>query len=91
MRIRAYATLKELVGGGTLDRNLPDARTVGDVLAALEAAHPPLSLKIRTPDGRLSGLVTVLLNGRSIDYLQGEATPVTAHDSISLFPPVGGG
>ena len=33
----------------------------------------------------------VLLNGRSIAFLQGLATPVSEADTLSLFPPVGGG
>jgi sulfur-carrier protein len=95
MRIRAYATLRDLLGGGKLDMPLdvtPDApATVSQVMIRLVEAHPALASKLWADDGHLTGYVTVLLNGRSIEYLQGMATPVTDDDTMSLFPPVGGG
>jgi molybdopterin synthase sulfur carrier subunit len=95
MRIRAYATLRDLLGGGKLDMPLaaaPDApATVGQVLDRLVEAHPALAHKLWAADGHLTGYITVLLNGRSIEYLQGLGTPVTDDDTLSLFPPVGGG
>jgi sulfur-carrier protein len=95
MRIRAYATLRDLLGGGKLDMPLeaaPDApATVGQVMDRLVEAHPALAAKLWADDGHLTGYITILLNGRSVEYLQGMATPITDADTLSLFPPVGGG
>ena len=95
MRIRAYATLRDLLGGGKLDMPLDETfgapATVGQVLQRLVEAHPALVPKLWASDGHLTGYVTVLLNGRSVEYLQGMATTVTDDDTLSLFPPVGGG
>ena len=95
MRIRAYATLRDLLGSGKFDMPLdatPGApATVGQVMDRLVEAHPALSAKLWADDGHLTGYITILLNGRSIEYLQGMATTVTDEDTLSLFPPVGGG
>lgn len=95
MRIRAYATLRDLLGGGRLDMpldaTLATPATVGQVLRRLADTHPALAPKLWAPDGHLTGYVTVLLNGRSVEYLQGMATPLADDDTLSLFPPVGGG
>jgi molybdopterin synthase sulfur carrier subunit len=95
MRIRAYATLRDLLGTGKLDLALDPFPgtpvTVGQVLERLVQEHPPLAAKLWAEDGHLTGYITVLLNGRSIEYLQGLATPLTESDTLSLFPPVGGG
>lgn len=95
MRIRAYATLRDLLGASRLDMPL-DAMsgapaTVGQVVNRLADEHPALAAKLWAADGHLTGYVTMLLNGRSVEYLQGMATPVTDNDTLSLFPPVGGG
>lgn len=91
MRIRIYATLRDLLGTSAVDLKLPEPTPVGSVLRQLVADHPALGEKLWNSDGSLTGLVTVLLNGRSIEYLAGMDTPVTDGDTLSLFPPVGGG
>jgi sulfur-carrier protein len=95
MRIRAYATLRDLLGSGKLDMPFDavpgGSVTVGQVLNRLVEAHPALAAKLWTDDGRLTGYITVLLNGRSIEYLRGLDTLLSDDDTLSLFPPVGGG
>ncbi len=95
MRIRAYATLRDLLGASKFDMPLdatPGApATVGQVMDRLVDDHPALASKLWADDGHLTGYITILLNGRSVEYLQGMATPVADGDTLSLFPPVGGG
>lgn len=91
MRIRTYATLRDLMGVSAIDLPLTERTTIGHVLHRLVASYPPLGKKLWDDEGKLAGFVTVLLNGRSVEYLQGLETPVAGDDSISLFPPVGGG
>jgi len=95
MRIRAYATLRDLLGTSKLDLPLDAsagaAITAGQVLQRLAAEYPALAGKLWADDGHLTGYVTVLLNGRSIEYLRGLDTPLADDDTLSLFPPVGGG
>jgi sulfur-carrier protein len=91
MRIRAYATLRDLLGTGKLDMPLSDPATVGQVLRRLADEHPALAGKLWDAEGHLTGYVTVLLNGRSIQYLHGLDTPLADDATLALFPPVGGG
>jgi sulfur-carrier protein len=91
MKVRVYATLRDILGQSRLDVPTVDTSTVGDVLESLAEAHPALGGKLWDADRNLTGFVTVLLNGRSIEYLQGLETPVTDADVMALFPPVGGG
>jgi molybdopterin synthase sulfur carrier subunit len=57
----------------------------------LTEAYSPLHDKLWDAEGDWSGFVTVLLNGRSVQWLQGLETLVADDDALSLFPPVGGG
>ncbi len=91
MRIRTYATLRDLLGVSVIDLVLPGPTDIRTVLDRLAADYPPLAGKLWDAAGNWSGFVTVLRNGRSVEYLQGLATPVQEDDQISLFPPVGGG
>ncbi len=91
MLIRAYATLRDLLGVSTIQLTLPGPITMRDLLDRLVEVHPTLADKLWDAQGNWSGFVTVLLNGRSVEYLQGLETPVREEDVISLFPPVGGG
>ena len=91
MLIKIYATLRELVGESRLNVPAADAPTVGEVLKTLAQANPELDKKLWDANGNLTGFVTVLLNGRSVAYLNGLTTPVSDADVLALFPPVGGG
>ena len=91
MRIRTYATLRDLLGVSVINLVLPGPTDIRTVLDRLVEDYPLLAGKLWDAEGHWSGFVTVLRNGRSVEYLQGLATPVQEDDQISLFPPVGGG
>jgi len=91
MQIRAYATLRDIMGRSTIEMAVGAGTTAGQVLARLSAGHPGLREKLWDADGQLTGFVTVLLNGRALEYLNGLDTLVADDDTMSLFPPVGGG
>ncbi len=91
MRIRVYATLRDLMDGAIHDMPVSHDATVGSVLERLIERHPALGEKLWDADGRLTGYVTILLNGRSVAYLDGLQSSVDDTDTLALFPPVGGG
>jgi molybdopterin synthase sulfur carrier subunit len=91
MRIRTYATLRDLLGTSAITLSLPGRVEVRYVLDRLVEAYPSLGGKLWDVDGNWTGFVTVLLNGRSVEWLQGLNTWVADEDTLSLFPPVGGG
>jgi molybdopterin synthase sulfur carrier subunit len=91
MLVKAYATLRDMLGTSKIEVALIEPVRIGDVLRRLTVDCPPLGDKLWDANGKLTGLITVFVNGRAIQYLQGLDTPVTDDDTISLFPPVGGG
>ncbi len=65
--------------------------TVGELLADLTAKHPGLKGHLYNEHGKLRSFVNLYLNDEDIRYLQKEATPVNAGDTLSIIPSVAGG
>ena len=91
MRVKVFATLRDLLGTRVIDLDIAEATTMQEVLDALVAAYPALAAKLRDAQGNLTGQVHIMLNGRPIEFLDGLTTRVAPADTLSLFPPVGGG
>ncbi len=91
MNVRLFATLRDLLGTKSIEISVERPTAVRQVLEMIVESHPALGPKLWDAEGRLTGYLTVLLNGRSIEYLSGLDTSVDDTDNISLFPPVGGG
>jgi adenylyltransferase/sulfurtransferase len=68
-----------------------DGATVGELLKALTAKHGDLKRHLYAEDGKLRSFVNVYVNDEDIRYLQREATPVSAADTVSIVPSVAGG
>ena len=71
MRVRFYATLRDLVGVNETELPVSDRVEVRQVLERLTESYSPLHDKLWDAEGAWSGFVTVLLNGRSVEWLQG--------------------
>jgi adenylyltransferase/sulfurtransferase len=65
--------------------------TVGELLADLTTRYEGLRKHLYADNGRLRNFVNVYLNDEDIRYLQKEATPVKAGDTLSIVPSVAGG
>jgi MoaD family protein len=91
LTIKLYAMLRDLAGGSTLDVAFTPGGTVRDLVAAIAAACPPLGAKMLNGEGELSGLVSVLVEGRNVEWLDGMDTVIHAGDEIALIPPAAGG
>jgi len=91
MWLKAYATLREMLGMTKREIALAEPIAIKEILAQLAAECPPFGQKLWDGDGKLTGFITVYVNGRAVQYLQGLDTLVRNEDSVSLFPPVGGG
>ena len=91
MRVRVYATLRELVNSKSVELDVRRETDVRNVLRELGAAYPALDAKLWDANNGLSKSVQVLVNGRPIAFLNGLETAVSPGDTVDLFPPVGGG
>ena len=65
--------------------------TVGEVLSAVVARYPDLKKQIYNDEGKLRSFVNVYVNDDDIRYLNKEATPVNASDTLSIVPSIAGG
>ena len=65
--------------------------TVGELLSDLTTRYEGLRKHLYADEGKLRNFVNVYLNDEDIRYLQREATPVKAGDTLSIVPSVAGG
>lgn len=92
MRIIFYATLRQIVGGKTLDLDIPPGATVRQLLDEIIQAYPMIKRELFDEKGELYGHVHVLVNGRDVPYLENALdTVLSSHDMVTIFPAVGGG
>ena len=68
-----------------------EGTTVGEVLAALTTRFPNLKKQLYNDEGKLRSFVNVYLNDDDIRYLNKDATPVSASDTLSIVPSIAGG
>jgi molybdopterin converting factor small subunit len=67
-----------------------EGETVGDVLKALDVAHPGFADRLFDESGALRRFVNVFLGEEDVRFLDGLNTPV-AGQSLSIVPAVAGG
>ena len=65
--------------------------SVGEMLSALTTKFPDLRKQLFNDEGKMRSFVNVYLNDDDIRYLQKDATPVAAGDTLSIVPSIAGG
>ncbi len=65
--------------------------TIGELLADLTTRHAGLKQHLYNEQGKLRSFVNIYVNDEDIRYLEKEATPVKADDTVSIIPSVAGG
>ncbi|WP_052886198.1 MoaD/ThiS family protein [Thermoproteus uzoniensis] len=73
----------------SLDLNLEDGSVVEDVVNILNRIYPGFKNKI-IKNGKVIEMHDILVNGRSIDFLDGLRTRLKDGDSILIVSPFGG-
>ncbi len=87
--VRIPSQLRPLAAGaGELEL---EGSTVGEVLAALDSAHPGFADRLFEENGALRRFVNVFVADEDVRFLQGLATPVEDGQTISIVPAVAGG
>ncbi len=87
--VRVPTQLRTLSGG---DAEITvEGSTVGEVLAALEAAHPGFRERLFDDGGQLRRFVNVFVADEDVRFLQGLDTTVDAGQTVSIIPAVAGG
>ena len=65
--------------------------TVGEVLDALEAAHPGLKSRVLDDDGSIKRFMNLFVDDDDVRYLDGLDTKVNDGASVTIFQAVAGG
>lgn len=88
-KVRIPTQLRTL-SGGAADVQVEGA-TVGEVLKALDVAHPGFGDRLFDDGGKLRRFINVFLDEEDIRFLDGVNTPVGAGATLSIVPAVAGG
>jgi molybdopterin synthase sulfur carrier subunit len=91
MKLKVFGTLRQFVAAKQVEVDVRDGDTVRDVLVRLAGDHPALGERILDDEGNLQKAINVLVNGRSIKFLDGLDTTIQEGDELAIFPAVGGG
>ena len=87
--VRIPTQLRSLSGGEGEVK--VDGTTVGQVLAALETAHPGFQARLFDDDGQLRRFVNVFVADEDVRFAQGLDTAVSEAQTVSIIPAVAGG
>jgi molybdopterin converting factor small subunit len=87
--VRIPTPLRAATGGQSSAQ--VDGGTVGEVFAALTAAHPDVRERILDDSGKVRRFVNVFVDDEDIRFLQGLDTAVPDGGTVSIIPAVAGG
>jgi sulfur-carrier protein len=87
--VRVPAQLRTLTGGE--GHVTVSGSTVGEVLKALDAAHPGFGDRLFDDGGALRRFVNVFVADEDVRFLDGLDTPVADGQTLSIVPAVAGG
>jgi molybdopterin converting factor small subunit len=87
--VRVPTTLRTLTEGASEVQ--VEGSTVGEVLKALDQAHPGFSDKLLDDGGQLRRFVNVFLADDDVRFMDGLDTAVPDGETLSIIPAVAGG
>ncbi len=87
--VRIPTQLRSLTGGS--NRVEVEATTVGEAVAALEAAHPGFQARLLDDQGAVRRYVNLFVDDEDVRFVGGLATPVKDGQTLSIVPAVAGG
>ncbi len=87
--VRVPTQLRTLTGG--VGEVAVEGSTVGEVLKALDAAHPGFAERLFDDQGQLRRFVNVFLADEDVRFLDGLASPIAPGQTVSIVPAVAGG
>ena len=87
--VRIPTQLRTLTGGK--GETIVDGSTVGEVLKALDAAHPGMGERLFDDAGALRRFVNVFVADEDVRFSEGLDTKVEPGQTVSIIPAVAGG
>jgi molybdopterin synthase sulfur carrier subunit len=90
VKIEVYGYLRDLVGWKSVELDLAEDSTIGQLLELLVNQKPEVK-GLLFEEGDLRSYLKVLVNGKDYRLLGGLKAKLKDGSIISIFPPVGGG
>ncbi|ADN51144.1 MoaD/ThiS family protein [Vulcanisaeta distributa] len=92
VQVKFLASLYDITKVLKTELNIPDNATIKDLIQVIDTSVSPNFSKVILDDnGRLKDQYVILVNGRSIDFLNGLSTKLSNGDEVVFLPPAGGG
>lgn len=91
MKVRLFATLRQIAGTKEVEVDLEAGEMVRHALERVVRLHPNLKEWIFDKEGDLQRSIIILLKGRNIRLEEGLDTVLGEGDYLAIFPPVAGG
>ncbi|MFP4050809.1 MAG: ubiquitin-like small modifier protein 1 [Thermoplasmata archaeon] len=91
IKIKFFASLREIVGKEGISMEKDDLKDVGDVLKKISLSSNKIQKRFYDDGSTLNKNLIVLKDGRNINYLDGLNTSVEEDDTIAVFPVIAGG
>jgi sulfur-carrier protein len=89
VNVRIPTTLRPLAGGQS--EVAVEGQTVGEVLEALDAAHPGFADRLLDEEGNLRKFVNVFVADDDVRFMDGLGTAVPDGETVAIIPAVAGG
>ncbi len=87
--VRIPTTLRPMAGGKSEVE--VEGTTVGEVLKALDAAHPGFADRLLDDEGNLRKFVNVFVADDDVRFMDGLETAVPEGETVAIIPAVAGG
>ena len=89
VNVRIPTPLRKLTDGA--DEVTVEAADVGQLIDALEAAHPGIKERLCDDAGEIRRFVNIYVNDEDVRFLSGKATALKDGDQVSIVPAIAGG
>ena len=92
VEVRFFTSLREITGKKVEKVQLQNSITVEELLTGFSKKYGREFMEyLYNEEGKVHSYLSILINGKSINVLQGLDTELKESDTIAILPPVGGG
>jgi molybdopterin synthase sulfur carrier subunit len=92
VKVRFFTSLREITGKKVEEVQLQGIITVEELLTQLSAKYGKKFMEyLYNEKGKVYDYLSILVNGKSTNLLQGLDTELREGDVVAILPPVGGG
>jgi len=86
VKVKFFASLREIAGRREADVKLPKGSTVGSLLDELSRRYGPKFVEHIFERGKIKSHIIVMLDARSIHLLDGPKTVLSENATVAILP-----